>query len=309
MKSYRCNNCGSGIMINDENVFSKCIYCGSSVTLIKKEYSDFNIQKIIPFRNTEQEALDYLTKYVGSARMKDVVDVKRVYIPVRFCSYDFNYLCSYDRVESDGDGGTNHYPTDGLIDGTVYKEAYLETNIMGSILGFHDLRGIERFDFDPVRLGNISCEFSDDMQDDKIIKKMHANVKAFGKSFFKKPNITNITNINHYINNIDIENYTTLVPVYLIKTMGGGNFAVSGTITYRVDSKPKVEIDAKMLLAILVVMSGFCFLPLLPIGIILFVSQNKGINQKNNFEFEDNIKYKVYNENRKAREFIHFNLK
>ena len=311
MKSYKCNNCGAEIMINDENTFSKCIYCGSSVTLIKKEYGDLNIKKMLPFTTGEQEAVEYLTKTLGLARFKDVRDVKRVFIPVRFCSYDFNYLCSYDRVVSDGED-TSYIPTDGLIDGTVYKEAFLETNTMNVIYGFHDLRGKERDDFDPVRLGNISCEFSENYKDDTVIEKMHNNVKSFGKQYFSASNITNITNVNHYINNIDIEPYTTLVPVYLVKTMGGAIFAVSGTINIKVTKNP-TSLNDKQTLAFIVIMMGMCFFPLLPVGILLFLSCQKGnvtsYSSKNGLEFEDNIKYKIYTDNRKPREFIHYNYK
>ena len=42
MESYRCKSCGAEILINDTegSGFSKCIYCGSNVTLFKKEYSN-----------------------------------------------------------------------------------------------------------------------------------------------------------------------------------------------------------------------------------------------------------------------------
>ena len=167
MESYRCQSCGAEILINDTtgSGFSKCIYCGSNVTLFKKEYSKLNIKKMVPFRTSEEEAINYLTNVLNYTRRNEILDVKRIFIPVRFCSYDFSYLCSYRYVVSSDEDGTTYDNNDSLIDGSVKEEMILETSIMNNLLGFHDLRGVPREDFDPIKLGRISCEFSEKVRE------------------------------------------------------------------------------------------------------------------------------------------------
>ena len=316
MKSYRCSNCGAEILINDDNNFSKCIYCGSTVTLIHKEYKDLNIKKVILFKNPEIDAVNYLTNYLGYTTRESIVDVKRIYIPVRFCSYDFNYLCSYQAEEGSGDDTTLVDRT-GLLDGMVYNEAILETNIMNKILGFHDLRDNVRCDFDPVKLGNISCEFSDKYTEENIIKLIEKRMVEFGNKNFSRGtrSITKIYNVNHYLTNTKIDNYTTLVPVYLIRCKGGRNFAVSGVINNNVEDKG-TKVDTMMLIGFVLAFVGFIFPPICMLGFVLvFISafNQKGSNgmykTQNGFDVSDNIRYSLYIERTTDKSFVFHDFK
>ena len=311
MNSYKCDNCGAEILINDDNNFSRCIYCGSAVTLVKKEYKDLNIKKVILFTNTEEDAVNYLTNYLGYVTRDNVVDVKRIFIPVRFCSYDFNYLCSYQCEVGSGDDA--HYEDkNGLIDGMVYNEAILETNIMNKILGFHDLRDNVRYDFDPVKLGSISCEFSDKYNEENIIKLIEKRMVEFGKGVFSRTggrSVTKVYNVNHYLSNTQIDSYTTLVPVYLVRCRGGRNYAVSGVINKNVEDT-NGKIDTMAIIGMVMAFTGFFFLPVFFIGFILILVSALNQNNKkgmyktqNGYDVSDNIRYSLYIENMAKKTF------
>ena len=311
MNSYKCDNCGAEILINDDNNFSKCIYCGSAVTLVKKEYKDLNIKKVILFTNTEEDAVNYLTNYLGYVTRDNVVDVKRIFIPVRFCSYDFNYLCSYQCEVGSGDD-THFEDKNGLIDGMVYNEAILETNIMNKILGFHDLRDNVRYDFDPVKLGSISCEFSDKYNEENIIKLIEKRMVEFGKGVFSRTggrSVTKVYNVNHYLSNTEIDNYTTLVPVYLVRCKGGRNYAVSGVINRNVEDT-NAKLDTMAVIGMVMAFAGFFFIPVFLAGFALIlvsaINQNnkKGIYKtQNGYDVSDNIRYSLYIENMAKKTF------
>ncbi len=315
MKSYNCDNCGAKILINDETSFSRCIYCGSTMTLIKNEYKNLNIKKIIMFNNTEEDAINFLTNNLGYASKDSIVNVQKLYIPVRFCSYDFNYLCSYQSEEGSADNPQLIDKT-GLIDGMVQNEAILETNITNNILGFHDLRDNVRYDFDPIKLGNVSCEFSNNYNEEKTIKLIEKRIINFGKSIFNKTNknVTKIYNINHYLTNTKIDDYTTLVPVFFIKSNNEKSYIVSGVINKNVEDKKPLH-NSLLLTGIIMTFFGSIFFPTMFIGIIILIVSS--ITQKNNndskaqsgYQLSDNIRYSLYIENttNKSFEFHNFN--
>ncbi len=314
MESYRCQSCGAEILINDTtgSGFSKCIYCGSNVTLFKKEYSKLNIKKMVPFRTSEEEAINYLTNVLNYTRRNEILDVKRIFIPVRFCSYDFSYLCSYRYVVSSDEDGTTYDNNDSLIDGSVKEEMILETSIMNNLLGFHDLRGVPREDFDPIKLGRISCEFSEKVREKDIKKTIEEHVTRFCKP--KLPHhkeIVNIYNVNQVIDNVNIENFTTLIPVYLVKTVKGANYAVSGVINSSIVEDRDKSNNNYMTLGTVLVMTGmfsFILMPVLvPLGIVFIIMGQKGKSDNNkdvhSYSQVDNYRYYIYDEPFRDKEF------
>ena len=314
MESYRCQSCGAEILINDTtgSGFSKCIYCGSNVTLFKKEYSKLNLKKMVPFRTSEEEAINYLTNVLNYTRRNEILDVKRIFIPVRFCSYDFSYLCSYRYVVSSDEDGTTYDNNDSLIDGSVKEEMILETSIMNNLLGFHDLRDNVRYDFDPVKLGSISCEFSDKYNEENIIKLIEKRMVEFGKGVFSRTggrSVTKVYNVNHYLSNTQIDSYTTLVPVYLVRCRGGRNYAVSGVINKNVEDT-NGKIDTMAIIGMVMAFTGFFFLPVFFIGFILILVSALNQNNKkgmyktqNGYDVSDNIRYSLYIENMAKKTF------
>ena len=49
MQSYKCDKCGAELILNNEIQFTKCLFCGNSIAIIKDNEIRLNIKEIIPF--------------------------------------------------------------------------------------------------------------------------------------------------------------------------------------------------------------------------------------------------------------------
>ena len=139
----------------------------------------------------------------------------------------------------------------------------------------------------------------------------------FGNKNFSRGtrSITKIYNVNHYLTNTKIDNYTTLVPVYLIRCKGGRNFAVSGVINNNVEDKG-TKVDTMMLIGFVLAFVGFVFPPICMLGFVLvFISafNQKGSNgmykTQNGFDVSDNIRYSLYIERTTDKSFVFHDFK
>ena len=122
MRSYTCGTCGAELILNDNTNFTNCLYCGNSVAITSDKVIDLNIKKIIPFAIDREEAIDKFSKIIKDR----VIDAKKVYVPVRYCSYEFDFLFYYQYREEyeDSDGHTHvrYIDAETLLDGEVTDE-------------------------------------------------------------------------------------------------------------------------------------------------------------------------------------------
>jgi hypothetical protein len=220
MRSYTCKTCGAELILNDETNFTNCLYCGNSIAITNSEIIDLNVKKIIPFSIEKEEAIEKYKKIIG----KEIIDAKKVYVPVRYCRYDFDYLLYYEyRVESeDSDGHTSvsYYDTETLIDGNVNDEIIFGDGKIDNVHLAYEIRHQQRLDFDPVLLKDVSIECSN-FDDSNLIKKsLEQDVRAFGRKRIKR-DISEIYSENYFIYGVNYEPFTTLIPVYIVKTDRG----------------------------------------------------------------------------------------
>jgi len=308
MKSYKCNSCGAEVIFNEGN-FTNCIYCGSLITIVPKEFSELNIKKIIMFNINENDAFNELNKKYTYSR-GDIKEIIKYYIPVRFMDVSFNYYCDYDYIvrEKSKDRPEILKRRADLINGVVKKELVIQSNKFNRIIGFHDLGKIQRVDFDPIYLKDVSCDFN--LREDFDLNKISDSlVYMFGENYYSFKPIKEIYNSTYNIYNLDVENFTTLHPVYLIKLKGGASYAVSGCInnkeiTYK--RGDKIKLIRNILIAVGAIGSFYGYLKyndmltlasvsLIFIGILLY----KLLLYKLFIDYFRNYKFKVH------REFYH----
>ena len=53
--NHKCESCGADVEFNTNEIITNCIYCGSSIALIKSDIESLNITKLIPFNISENE--------------------------------------------------------------------------------------------------------------------------------------------------------------------------------------------------------------------------------------------------------------
>ncbi len=229
MQSYKCDKCGAELILNNEIQFTKCLFCGNSIAIIKDNEIRLNIKEIIPFSIEKEDAIKYFKKYYG----EEVIDAKKVYVPVRFCDYDFEYLINYNyyviTTDSDGNKTKTYYDNEDLIDGYVENDILFGETRVNRILfeGLFDEIKDDRVKFDYALLKDVSIEYSqfNEKKEVNIKDKLTKKIRDF--SFFeifnklKKGTIDKIYSENYFINDIEIEDFSTLIPVYIVRSKNG----------------------------------------------------------------------------------------
>ena len=220
MRSYTCKTCGAEIILNDETNFTNCLYCGNSIAITDDKLLDLNIKKIIPFSIDKEEAIDKYKKIIR----KDIIEAKKVYVPIRFCNYDFDYLLYYEyeveSEDSDGHRTVSYYDAETLIDGNVENEMVFGDSKVDNVYLANEIRNQERIDFDPVLLKDVSIEYSKFDNPELIKKNMEQDIRVYGRKKIKR-DISEIYSENYFINGINYDSFTTLIPVYILKTSQG----------------------------------------------------------------------------------------
>lgn len=260
MKSYICNSCGAEILLNDNASFTTCLYCGNKVIISNKELNQLNIKKIIPFEIDKEDAI----KKYGKLIKGKIVDAHKIYIPVRFCEFDFDFLLYYQHVV-ESDNSRSFYDNEVLVDGSAENQIIFNTTKIKDILVSEELKKEESVDYDPVLLKDVSVEYSLFMSDDEVKKQLEENVLKYSTKQIKD-DICRVYSVSYSINDLKADDYSTLIPVYVLKTNKGIIYNAPGinpknTIDKEQDEKIKKRIyNVLGILAIFVVPFIFIFL-------------------------------------------------
>ena len=215
MKSYVCKSCGAELLLNDEASFTTCLYCGNNIAVADKLLEKLNIKEMIPFSIDKEEAIKNYKKILR----KEIISAKKVYIPVRFCNYDFDFLMYYEKITSDSDGDVSYSDDEILMDGTVKNDFIFNDSKVKTINFPEMLRDAEKVKFDPVLLNDVSIEYASLQSMDEVKKQLDKGVHDY--SFKNIKNIHKVYSINYFTYNIDADSFSTLIPVYILKTSDG----------------------------------------------------------------------------------------
>ena len=223
MKSYTCNACGAEIIVNDNSSFTTCLYCGNNIAINIKEINDLNIKKIIPFTVEKDEVKQKYSEILNT----NIIDAKKVYVPVRYCNCEFDHLMYYQYVVHDSEHGDNYHDIEELIDGTIENEIVFGNSKVTGVNYKYKFSEKERLNFDPILLKDVSIEYAKFDNLDEIEKKLEYNVCDYSRRMTKRE-INKIYSQNYFITDIDLEPFSTLLPVYILKSSRGIIFNVPG---------------------------------------------------------------------------------
>jgi len=231
MKSYICKSCGAELLLNDNTSFTTCLYCGNNIAITDKEIGKLNIKKIIQFEIEKDDAINIFNEIIK----KDIIDAKKVYVPIRFCNYEFIFYMSYHYSSDDGPSRD----LEELVEGKVKNDIIFNDGKINSIYLQYELRNKERLNFDPVLLNDVSIEYSLSDNIDILKKKIEKNIVLYFDNKLKhKPDI-HVYATNYFLSDIEIEPFSTLIPVYILKTKNGEIYNIPGVRPYNYSIKNK----------------------------------------------------------------------
>ena len=240
------------MILNNETSFTTCLYCGNNIALTNKEINKLNIKKIIPFEIEKDEAINKFNKIIK----KEIVDAKKIYVPIRFCNYEFNFYMCYKYLDDDRPSRD----LEELIEGQVENEIVFSNSKIKSIYLPYELRNKERLAFDPVLLKDVSIEYSIYDNIDNLKKNIEKDIALYFDNMMKYNSHTYLYTTNYFISNIEMEPFSTLIPVYILKTKTGEIYSVPGVHPNNFLKKDKKVKDRAIFSITLIILIGILFL-------------------------------------------------
>ena len=247
MKTIECNSCGASMVLNDNVSFTTCLYCGNNIAICNKTINDLNIKKIIPFEIDKEEAIANFKKLFKVS----VISANKIYVPVVFSNYHCVFSIYYEYEETDSENRTTYHDTEEMIDGRVENNIIFGNSKVNNVCCLNELMDKKRLDFDPVLLKDVSIEYANMPSKDEVIDNINSDIYHYSIKKIKEK-ISTIYSLNYFSSNLEIENFTTLVPIYIIKTSNGLIYNIPGIKLNKTNkAKNKKRILAIILGAIL----------------------------------------------------------
>ena len=259
MNTYVCDSCGAKILLNEMSHVSTCLYCGNTIVVHNEKMEDMNIKKIIPFQIGKEEAIQKLVRY---GIRDEVVDAKKIYVPVRFCSYNYDYLYNFEyRVENEDDNGHrsySYYDADILLEGTVKNEFVFGTSKVSNICLEYEFRFQPRVDYNLGLIQDVSIEIVNFNNID-FLKQKEKDLKRFSSRYFLRYDISKVYSENYFLSGFDIDSYSTLLPVYVLKTNRNVLYNVPGVLSEEKNYPSFLQIYRNKICIIFVIGAIFSF--------------------------------------------------
>ena len=249
MKAYYCKSCGAQLIVNADDHFTNCLYCGNAVAFKTDELEDMNIRKVIPFTIDKEDAIKIFTKL----SKKKVVNAKKVFVPVRFCDFKFSHLYYYQkRVEHTDDDGHTYYTyhdEEKLVEGKIDDEFIFGNSIINNVELQDEIRLENRLDFDPVLIDDVSIEVCD-FNDIDVKKLLENNIRRYVLNRYSNIDIVTVYSENYFITDVNLEPFVTLIPVYIMYTENGLIYNIPGVKMEKTKKKAKYKGMGNLLLII-----------------------------------------------------------
>ncbi len=246
---YRCNSCGAEIMADDQQTATFCYYCHNPVILAGKMGGEFKPDKVIGFKLTRENAIDYFKKWIGK-RMFVPTDFKSeqqlekltgLYVPfwMADCYVNVDYSATGRKVKSWTSGNyrytetsTYHVVRRGNLH-TMGVPADGETKIDDLLM-----EAIEPFDYSELKdfsMSYLSGFYADkyDVDRTQVFPRIRARCEQACSSLVKE-SITGYSSVTPMAQNYNITKTDwqyTMLPVWFMSYMYKGKvyeFAING---------------------------------------------------------------------------------
>lgn len=226
--------CSCGVEIISDTTLTSCIYCNNQELTKKSFKSKYNIDYIIPFETTKEDAVKALKKLCKDKCFmpkifninKKSQKIKGIYIPVMICDYDATGILETecDDISTWKSNGYKYTKTDkykAVRGGNVSFEKILVNNT--NILDDNILKIIEPYNFKKLKEFNneIYKEYlieKNNKSKDELLKEVDKKTKNYFKEEMKKDikGFNKIKEIDSSINLYNLKTSFVLLPVWLL---------------------------------------------------------------------------------------------
>ncbi len=119
---YECPNCGAKIITDENTTATFCVYCGSTSIIKNKLVDEFRPNRIVPFKNTKEQAIEAFKKFKKGkifapkdfSVKENIEKITGVYIPfwIYDCHGHGSIDCSAKNISSWRSGDYRYTKTD-----------------------------------------------------------------------------------------------------------------------------------------------------------------------------------------------------
>lgn len=164
---YECPNCGAKIIADETTTATFCVYCGS-INIIKNKLQDeFRPLKIIPFKNTKEQAIEAFKKFKKGkifapkdfSNKENIEKITGVYIPFWMydCSVEGNIDVDAKRIKTWRSGDYRYTKTDIYSVKRAGNMEFEKVPVDGSTKFDDDtMDSLEPFKYDELKSFNMS---------------------------------------------------------------------------------------------------------------------------------------------------------
>jgi len=244
--SYHCNSCGAEIIADKETSATFCVYCGNTAILQSKLTGKFQPQKIIPFKNEKELAINAFKELSRKRPLmpkdfnspSNIEKIRGIYIP--FWLYNINVKGNIEVLGKK----VKHW----CVGNTHYTKTSDYKVVRGGSMNFTNIPidGSTRFDNDIMNT-------LEPFNYDELIPYNHAYLSGFlaekydieGEELFNEVSKRALNSAQDILEN-DIKGYSSTIPIKkdLIPSETGKEYALLPVWMVNVKYKDKMYIFA-----------------------------------------------------------------
>lgn len=229
---FICSTCGARLVLNENNISTNCIYCGSNQILVKKLEKEFKPDSILPFKLDKEKAIECCKKFIlNHNKFFDKNMVLHINDENLFGIYVPYYVYTW-RIELYIDGHKEEFSYQDIEVIKKDGSTKYDDNIMKLLQNF-DMENIKKFH--PAYILGFNAEVPNEIYFNRSQEKTIVSQK-----FYDKPNYQEALKKLNKINekfpdskatyDIDlIKRETMLLPVWFVKVKNSScTFAING---------------------------------------------------------------------------------
>lgn len=249
MDEYTCQNCGARVVTDKNTTATSCVYCGSTTIIKNRLQGEFKPDKLIPFGNVKETAVEEFLKFSKSKKFapqkfcdkKNIEEVQGVYIPFWLydCDTSGRVEASAQNVRTWTSGDYRYTQTDHYKVARSGSMSFSKIPVDGSTKFDDDIMdSIEPYNYDQLVEFNpsyLSGFLAEKFDVDSKESFPRANDRAVNSSVQEfRDTMVGYSSVQILTKNIDVKNTKTeyvLLPVWLLNINYKGKsykFAMNG---------------------------------------------------------------------------------
>lgn len=233
LQTVKCKSCGANILVNKQEMVSKCMYCGSETISASSKKTMMYIDSIVPFTFGKADAVNKFKRavatrfYANKKVFKGVSsqDVTGLYINTFVFDFNtnshYNGTLSYQKSVKDSDGNT-HYETvtknvSGSLD-KLFKNLTIEANPnlnQRELLQIMPFEYTSAVDFQQDFINGYVIEYQDKLFNDCVANAERVVKRELEREILNRYGCDTIVSLDIDTEYLDRKYNYCLLPVYM----------------------------------------------------------------------------------------------